>query len=109
MKCAKLLLICLILCPGCRKESPKPEEPNAAVTSPKGDDASGKDSAPAAESRTAAASGEGESSEERVFVSDTNAVTAKLEFTTISEIVYFIGAFLSVTADFVRRAKSRFA
>lgn len=90
MKRAKTLLICLVIvglfCPGCKKESPPAEEPNAAVATPKDDDASKKESAPAVESKTTVTSEQGENIKEKEFLSDTDAVVAKLEDTTISKL-----------------------
>lgn len=67
MKHAKLLLICLIavgfFCPGCKKESSPPEEPNEPAVSSKDEDA-----------------------KEKGFLSDPDVVTAKFENTTISKL-----------------------
>ena len=90
MKRVKLLLICVIavglFCPGCKKESSPPEEPNATVTSSKGEDTNIKESAPQVEAKPTVASGE--NVEEKEFLSDPDAVVCKFENTTISELEF---------------------
>ena len=55
MKHVKVLLICLtaisLFCPGCKKESSPPEEPDAAVTSSQDEAVKDKESSPTEESK----------------------------------------------------------
>lgn len=90
MKHVKLLLICLIavglFCPGCKKESSPPEEPNATEASSQGQPAKKRESAPTEESNIPVTSAQVEDVKEKEFLSDPDAVSCELENTTISEL-----------------------
>jgi hypothetical protein len=88
MKHVKFLLLCLIavglFCPGCKKESSLPEEPNATEASSQVEDATKKESVPPRESKITVTSGE--NVKEKEFLSDPDVIICELENTTISEL-----------------------
>ena len=90
MNDVKFLLICLItfslFYPGCKKESSPPEEPNAAVTSSKVEDVKKEESSAAEKPKAPVIPTQVEDVKEKEFLSDPDAVTAKLENTTISKL-----------------------
>ncbi len=83
MKHIKVLLICLIVvglvCPGCKKESPPSQEPNAPATSTQDQAASAEPNAPPTATKDPVA-------KETEFLSDPDVVTCELEKTTISKL-----------------------
>ncbi|MHC4534440.1 MAG: hypothetical protein ACYS6K_10850 [Planctomycetota bacterium] len=90
MKLVKLLLICLIafvlFCPGCKKESSPPEEPDATVTSSRDETVKEKESSQPEKPKAPVILTQVEDVKEKEFLSDPDAVTAKLENTTISQL-----------------------
>jgi len=83
MKHVKVLLICLIavglVCPGCKKETPPSQEPNAPATSTQEKAATAEPNAPPTATKDPVA-------KETEFLSDPDVVTCELEKTTISKL-----------------------
>ena len=83
MKHIKVLLICLIavvlVCPGCKKETPPSQEPNAPATSTQDQAATAEPNAPPTATKDPVA-------KETEFLSDPDVVTCELEKTTISKL-----------------------
>jgi len=90
MKHVKLLLICLIavglFCPGCKKESSPPEEPNEPMASSKDEAVKEKESSPTEESKAPVILTQVEDVKEKEFLSDPDVVVCELENTTISKL-----------------------
>ncbi len=100
MKHIKVLLICLIavvlVCPGCKKESPPSTEPNAPATSTQEQAATAEPNAPPTATKDPVA-------KETEFLSDPDVVTCELEKTPISQLDFKRGRLPS----FVRRMQQQ--
>jgi hypothetical protein len=100
MKHIKVLLICLIavglVCPGCKKESPPSQEPNAPATSTQDQAATAEPNAPPTATKDPVA-------KETEFLSDPDVVTCELEKTPISQLDFKRGRLPS----FVRRMQQQ--